>query len=978
MKTLNFGIELFFQYDQLFEEKKYYENAKNELIKIKNEYKSKYSKPEMNGNFGILAYEIAKFESDSEANKIEVLKLFIEAINSILKDNISVKILRINEDIQKKEIHENFIDNALLELIYELYNLFKNRYENIKKWGFTIISSGLEKEEINKKAKELLENYFKYDNSIVFNNSMFKNPFKQLDSDISSLKHISLPKGQRKAIIIKDGCNPIFSESLDIKYYSSQISLNKNEDFVKLNTFKTGSIPNIEYPEKWTISSLKDFFMKVAKDTRELPIYAIYAKIINNNKDLKESEELYKKLLNLYEKTPEKDDSFISDLIFSFNDQFEKMTINLIHSNIIFKEGVLPKKLKIKKSELESYSQYIISPKLLKIKELREKQWDIKKPQLKKDDIPKSYEISQFFQTKLHISRDNILGVNNNLLQTREKLKIKKKEEQNNKLLENNTKKFEDENIETKENINQGEIKKEEQPLTNFILKFKQKENKSEDKKDLINLNQNNDILQNNNHELELNIDTTNKKEKIKIDISNYNFNEEIILRLVIERMKALEQTINNKKPLPKLGIKRDLKGQPDYRNEKPFSDIYNVFELYSRGDSLANKTIMEIACRKVPFNDISINLLLDCSGFINIENKLKHFVIICGIVNALNLVNIPYAISLVADSQFQCTLKPFDVKHSIKYLQKLLDCLFIKRFIGKNANAIYYALNFIKNNTTNRVFLMFTDGLDEDFLLSQSWKDKLMYNKNFSFGFFFINSENIIKNHSEEFNYLKTKWNIFKKDLNDSGVNIELVQFNSNFDDFNKIYDNISKSIGNLLERNINEDKISNNDSEFYLPSFDLKNEKNLRSLFLFEEALKENYENDQPIYIKKTEVLKNIANKVKKLDIKFYKDKLSKIGKYEIQDEKIKNDIHSYSKAFIENRTKLNRAKIEAIFKPNKPSQKILSTTGTEFDIPALLMNLINPSPDPMIYLEEKGGMIRKYSVTLVIDTSYSCFNP
>ena len=83
--------------------------------------------------------------------------------------------------------------------------------------------------------------------------------------------------------------------------------------------------------------------------------------------------------------------------------------------------------MKIKKSELESYSQYIISPKLLKIKELREKQWEIKKPQLKKDDIPKSYEISQFFQTKLHISRDNILGVNNNLLQTREKLKIKKK-----------------------------------------------------------------------------------------------------------------------------------------------------------------------------------------------------------------------------------------------------------------------------------------------------------------------------------------------------------------------------------------------------------------------------------------------------------------------------------------------------------------------------------------------------------------------
>ena len=28
-------------------------------------------------------------------------------------------------------------------------------------------------------------------------------------------------------------------------------------------------------------------------------------------------------------------------------------------------------------------------------------------------------------------------------------------------------------------------------------------------------------------------------------------------------------------------------------------------------------------------------------------------------------------------------------------------------------------------------------------------------------------------------------------------------------------------------------------------------------------------------------------------------------------------------------------------------------------------------------MIYLEEKGGMKRNYSVSLVLDTSYSCFN-
>jgi hypothetical protein len=73
--------------------------------------------------------------------------------------------------------------------------------------------------------------------------------------------------------------------------------------------------------------------------------------------------------------------------------------------------------------------------------------------------------------------------------------------------------------------------------------------------------------------------------------------------------------------------------------------------------------------------------------------------VILCEIINALNMVNISYFITLVGDSQFECTLKPFDVEHSIENLQKILDCLFIKRFLGKNTNAIQYALKITKAN---------------------------------------------------------------------------------------------------------------------------------------------------------------------------------------------------------------------------------------------------------------------------------------
>jgi hypothetical protein len=272
----------------------------------------------------------------------------------------------------------------------------------------------------------------------------------------------------------------------------------------------------------------------------------------------------------------------------------------------------------------------------------------------------------------------------------------------------------------------------------------------------------------------------------------------------------------------------------------------------------------------------------------------------------------------------------------------------------------------------------MFTDGFDEDFLLIDSWKTKLMYDPNVSFGFFFINSETICNKHSEHLDYMKVKWDDFKKEIRNSGINIELIYYKSIFEDSNKLYDDIAYIIGNLLERPIDENKIPNkDDTEFKDATFDLSNEENLNSLFDFENAIKENFENPE-IFVKKTEVLKNITNKVYKLNVNVYKNKLSKIVKYEIKNENIKNEIRSYTKIFIENRTKLNKAKIETIFKPNKPSQKILSTTGTEFDIPALIMNLINPSPEPMIYLEEKGGMKRNYSVTLILDTSYSCFNP
>ena len=86
--------------------------------------------------------------------------------------------------------------------------------------------------------------------------------------------------------------------------------------------------------------------MNAIKQIRELPLFIISAKIEKDNKALNETEKLYVKLLDLFEITLIKDDYYIGELIMTFNEQFTKMINNLLNSNIRFKKGLLPKKLK--------------------------------------------------------------------------------------------------------------------------------------------------------------------------------------------------------------------------------------------------------------------------------------------------------------------------------------------------------------------------------------------------------------------------------------------------------------------------------------------------------------------------------------------------------------------------------------------------------------------------------------------------------
>ena len=76
---------------------------------------------------------------------------------------------------------------------------------------------------------------------------------------------------------------------------------------------------------------------------------------------------------------------------------------------------------------------------------------------------------------------------------------------------------------------------------------------------------------------------------------------------------------------------------------------------------------------------------------------------------------------------------------HSIENLQKALDCIFIKRCNTNIASCIKTATDKFKtlNEDSQRVFYMFTNGLDEEFALHENRKNRILDNPKHLFAFF-------------------------------------------------------------------------------------------------------------------------------------------------------------------------------------------------------------------------------------------------
>ena len=416
-------------------------------------------------------------------------------------------------------------------------------------------------------------------------------------------------------------------------------------------------------------------------------------------------------------------------------------------------------------------------------------------------------------------------------------------------------------------------------------------------------------------------------------------------------------------------------------------SDSLTIENMISSSRYISQMFIKYASENDIPFLNEGVAILIDCSGYINKENKLFNMHLICGLTEGLNSIGIPYSVALISDENFKRIIKKYDTPHNKYELQKIYECYMIPRYRTNLAKSIKFGIDNLKFDSniitdegkinSNTAYFIFTDGMDENLYFGKDFKDTLFNNYNLSFGFIFIKSSLLTEVDNK---ILEDLWEKFNNETNGS-VSKSKIQIIESKLDFNKIKDVVIMFI-DILTRDIKEQNYKIGNYPVEKPTFgivDKDKELDSYAYHFIDNSLKEDFTNYKDI---KDIIFYNISQicygkqKAEKLDTSIYNNKIGKIVDCKVSNS-IQTEFNKFLSKFIIPKNKINLSLLDQIFLPNKASTMILSTTGTEIDIPAFIKYLFENSPNPMIYLEKKGGFTKHYSVSIVIDSSYSCLN-
>ncbi len=774
-------------------------------------------------------------------------------------------------------------------------------------------------------------------------------------------------------------------QSVD-KNISQKKQINASEINNQSTSIDTIEIEEINHPQIYSINSLMEFFGSCILKTQILPAFIRYAVKIKDENQITKAINILTELFNLYKSLENYNHSLISPRTEEYQKSFEIMFSKLKNAGVDFS----------KDKELESL-QFDDNSQIQDFILLPEKDnFLIKKSNFEKDfisdDSPLNNSLSST-KSLIIFKKTGIKTVKDNQMMNLEFEKLQQKipTTQNKKVNEEKKK---------KKSIH---IQNNPPPIVNVNHELQKVysilEEKEPDNSPFINSLNMNQKKPNIPKRGLMKKKVDNKKVEITgKNFEGQNFDVEKETDRVIEKMKnldrkklKLEELSEREGKLDKL-FTEDLK---EYLNKSvKISENSPINKLIESCEFLSNRLFTSISQinlkEEIPFKNLEINILLDCARTIGDTEKFFVMLQVCALTTVFHSLEVPYLISVVGDSGFKVVLKELEEEHSIEHLQKALDCIFIKRCNTNIASCIKTASEQFKtlnNDNAHRFFYMFTNGLDEEFGLFEQWKDKIFINNNHSYAFIFSKPKSIKKEQSE---FLSNFWEKFRNSCKENGLPVEIIEMskekvyiqNKNIYEINE--NNVSSYIRALISV-LRRYKEKDNTDKIEKAIFEVKElnniplNENLENLgkIITDETLREIKE--EP-YVKKIQLPKQqeIAQKLNQKEFKEITKNIGMIMKVQtpIKDEE-KLEIRQFLKIFKIKKEKINLSLLELIFKPNLATQTILTDVGTHIDVNELIKYFLNPTPNPRIYREIGDGFIKNYGVTIIIDSSFSCFS-
>ena len=497
-----------------------------------------------------------------------------------------------------------------------------------------------------------------------------------------------------------------------------------------------------------------------------------------------------------------------------------------------------------------------------------------------------------------------------------------------------------------------------------------------------------------------------------KIDYNDFDLEEEIQDELIVEEpeniyskatgevKKAKEEDIYTFKSMSdekaiKLIIKKmlDKNSEPNIKTPDSFLEIQeNKNKIFERsknrkeGDDYINQPLFEIInflsknlylklfqqCVNLERNELCAVIAIDICRTIDQRAKLYHTIIATAMAQLFYSIEIPYSIVVFCDYGVQLIIKNFDEPHSNEISQLIFDSIMAKRFSTRIFDACYFISKCVncKNRINKRIFII-SNGLDTKLKIGEKWLP-LFGNSLEKYCFYFILPS--LCNDDEKNEIIKI-WNDFKEKTK---VDLAIINLQEILKGLPSTYQEFQKVMHYKIEKNLEYKNFKTSQPEFKdVIKFDKEEFMKILSSINAEITSKQSHiyfvQNNYHIPSKNKYIIEDFN--IKNPFSTFKGECLDK----DYNSRKISEDTKSVlEKLFSSNTTtEMKLEYIDFVFPPNKPSLYSPSTKGSKLYLMGLINFCITHGQDNKIWLEKNRGLKKDYRVSVIIDSSISCFN-